>query len=76
MEMTLNMGAFELLDNREMMEIDGGFTCRGFAGAVVAGGVTGGLAGAAAGGVGAGPGALGGALLGGIGYCIVDLIGG
>ena len=57
------------------MMVDGGFTWRGFAGAVIAGGVTGGLAGAAAGGVGAGPGALGGALLGGIGYCIVDIIG-
>lgn len=26
MEMTLRTGAFEALDNREMMEIDGGFS--------------------------------------------------
>lgn len=25
MEMTMSMGAFEALDNQEMMEIDGGF---------------------------------------------------
>lgn len=26
MEKTLNMGAFEVLDNLEMMEVDGGYT--------------------------------------------------
>ena len=26
MEKTLNTGAFEVLDNREMMEVDGGYT--------------------------------------------------
>lgn len=69
------MGAFEMLESNEMMEIDGGFTWKGFLGAVVAGGVTGALGGVATGGVGAVPGAAGGALLGGIGYCIADLIG-
>ena len=73
--MTLNMCAFEEMNACEMMEIDGGFTWRGLAGSMVAGGVTGGLGGAAIGGIGAVPGAVGGALLGGIAYCIADIIG-
>lgn len=73
--MDLNVGVFNALDSCEMMEIDGGFTWKGFLGAVVAGGVTGALGGATAGGAGALPGGAAGALLGGIGYCIVDLFG-
>ena len=75
MKKVLDMENFEELKQSEMMEIDGGFTWRGFTGAVAAGGVSGGLAGAAVGGVGAVPGAAIGALTGGIAYCIADIIG-
>jgi hypothetical protein len=57
----------------ETVLVGGAFTWQGLGGAMLVGGVAAGL-GAAATGVGIPPAILGGMLVGGIGYCITDLI--
>jgi hypothetical protein len=61
------------LTAEETLLVSGAFTWTDLGAAMVAGGIIGGL-GAAATGAGVPAGILGGALLGGIGYCVKDLI--
>ena len=61
------------LTAEETSLVSGAFTLEELAAAMVAGAIVGGL-GAAATGAGVPAGILGGALLGGIGYCVKDLI--
>ena len=58
----------------EAAAVSGGFSWGELGGHMLLGAGVGALAGSAAAGVGAGPGALGGFLIGGIEYCLGDLI--
>ena len=73
MEMAMKMGAFEALDNREMMEVDGGISWNDVG--LYVSGAAGGLLGAAAcAGIGAKKGGAVGAFLGGPGGAAVGAI--
>ena len=73
MTSTKDVTAPRELSTEELDLISGGFSWKGFAGAVTAGAATGALGGSVVGGVGAAPGGLAGGLLGGIGYCISSI---